>query len=99
MGMVLVAFINSIILTDKAIKNPVYHKADVLPVVSLAFPKQDANPTSSNPAMIKIIKFILSLFVCHKDQRWAREKILQMINNKELPDLGPDAAQAYLGDA
>jgi len=98
MGMVLVAFINNTILTDKAIKNPVYHKADVLPVVSLAFPKQDANPTSSNLAIIKIIKFILC-FCEHEDQYRNREKILQMINNTELPDLGPDPAQAYLGDA
>ncbi len=70
--MVLVAFINKIILADKAIKKPVYHQADVLPVVSLALPKQDANPTSSNPAMIKIIKFMLCFFAVQRSAMEAR---------------------------
>jgi hypothetical protein len=81
MGMVLVAFINNNMLIDKATKKPVYHHKDVLPVVSLAFPRQDAKATSSNPATIKIIKFILFVLL-HKAQVGKREEILQMINNE-----------------
>jgi hypothetical protein len=69
MGIVFVAFINSNMLIVNAIKKPVYHQTDVLPVVSLAFPKQDAKATSSNPARIKIKKFMLCLFVPCKYQQ------------------------------
>lgn len=80
-GMVFVAFINSNMLTDNVIKKPVYHQYDVAPVVSLAFPKQDAKATSSNPAITKIIKFI-PFVLSYKDQACMRGEILQMIKNK-----------------
>jgi hypothetical protein len=39
-------------------KNPPIHHADADPEVSFAFPKQVANPTSKNPAIINMIQFI-----------------------------------------
>ena len=57
-GSVCVAFIRSVILIESAIKNPVYHKIMVLPVAVFAFPRQNANPTSKRPAIIKIIQLI-----------------------------------------
>lgn len=53
------------ILILKQTKKPIIQKIEVFPEVSLALPKQDANPTSNNPAIIKRIQFI-SKRVCHK---------------------------------
>lgn len=58
-GNSLVAFTNKIILIVKQIKNPPYQSKEVLPEVSLAFPKQVAKPTSNKPAIISKIQFIL----------------------------------------
>ena len=75
-GSVCVAFIKSIILIDKVIKKPAYHKYISFPVASLAFPKQNANATSNRPAKIKIIKFmcllfkLLSMMIPAKNRRW-----------------------------
>lgn len=57
-GKVCVAFIKSNILMVKAIKNPAYHPYMVIPDVAFALPKQKANVTSNNPAIISIIQFI-----------------------------------------
>ncbi len=47
----------------KHTKNPPYQRKDIFPEVSLAFPKQVANPTSNKPAIISKIQFkIISVF-------------------------------------
>src|SRR3954471_523113 len=57
-GSVCVALINNNILMVNETKNPPYHRYISLPVVSFAFPKQEAKATSNNPAIIKMIQFI-----------------------------------------
>jgi hypothetical protein len=39
-------------------KKPAHHANAALPVLSFAFPRQDAKPTSNNPAMMSMIQFI-----------------------------------------
>lgn len=46
----------------KQTKNPTIQSVDSVPEVSLALPKQDANPTSNNPAITKSIQFIFYKF-------------------------------------
>jgi hypothetical protein len=58
MGKVCVTLYNKYILTVKHAKNPTIHHIDELPEVSLALPKQVANPTSKSPAIIKSIQFM-----------------------------------------
>jgi hypothetical protein len=62
MGSSFEAFISSSILTVRQIKNARYQKVAVAPVVSLAFPRQVANPTSNNPAMISKNQHIVTSF-------------------------------------
>ena len=62
MGSVCVAFTNKIILILSVTRNPAYHKYISIPALSLALPRQEANPTSNKPAIIKIIQFI---FLCN----------------------------------
>lgn len=47
---------------ERQTKKPVIHQADVVPVVSFAFPRQVAKPVSKNPAMINNIQFIENWF-------------------------------------
>lgn len=46
----------------KQTKKPTIHKAEVVPEVSFAFPKQDANPTSNSPPIINNNQFIIVTF-------------------------------------
>jgi hypothetical protein len=46
----------------RQIKKPAHHIKALLPDDSFALPKQAANPTSNNPAMIKIIQFMFLFF-------------------------------------
>ena len=46
-------------LMEREIKKPSIQKLEVVPVENLAFPRQNANPTSNKPAIIKINQFIL----------------------------------------
>ena len=57
MGNSLVTLTNKSMLMDKQNKNPTYHDHMVIPVVSLALPRQVAKATSNNPAMIRRIQF------------------------------------------
>lgn len=56
-GRVCVAFTSRTILQVNAKRNPAYHMYIVVPVVSFAFARHDANATSNNPATINIIQF------------------------------------------
>jgi hypothetical protein len=62
MGMVLVAFTSRIMLMLSATKKPAYHPYEAAPVVSFAFPKQEANATSNKPAITKRTKPIAEIF-------------------------------------
>ncbi len=68
----------------------------VLPVVSFAFPKQEAKATSNIPAIIRIIQFIL-FFGKGLDLGWWY--IYQMVKNERLNNFCPNPAQAVSGDA
>jgi hypothetical protein len=48
-------------LIVNATKKPAYHQYEAAPVVSFAFPKQEANATSNKPAIIKRIKPIFQI--------------------------------------
>lgn len=62
MGKVWVALTNKTILIINEIRKPAYHQYISFPLVSLAFPKQEAKATSNNPAIINSIQFIFSSF-------------------------------------
>lgn len=47
---------------DKLTKKPAIHIAEAVPVVSFAFARQVAKPTSKRPAMMSMIQFIVLLF-------------------------------------
>lgn len=61
-GKVCTALYNKNMLMDKQIKKPANHQVAVLPVVSLAFPRQAAKPASKIPAIIRRIQFIFQFF-------------------------------------
>ena len=58
-GKLCVAFISNPMLIQSAMTNPAYHTYITFPVVSFAFPRQNAKHTSNSPAIIKIIQFTL----------------------------------------
>jgi hypothetical protein len=62
-GKFCVAFINKVMLIISVTKKPAYHHIASVPLVSFAFPKQNAKATSNKPAMIKMIQFMF-LFFC-----------------------------------
>jgi hypothetical protein len=45
-------------LIERHTKKPTVHQTAVDPEFSFAFPRQVANPTSNNPAIINMIQFI-----------------------------------------
>ena len=45
-------------LMERQTKKPIYQRKEAFPVVSLAFPRQVAKPTSNNPAMMSKIQFM-----------------------------------------
>ena len=59
MGKVCVALYSKSILIVKQAKNPANQKVAVIPVLSLALPKQVAKPISKRPPIINKIQFIL----------------------------------------
>lgn len=58
MGKTCVALYNKTILIERLTKNPSNHKFEMVPEVSLAFPRQVAKPTSNSPAIRSKIQFI-----------------------------------------
>ena len=60
-GSVCVALYNNDILIERDKKKPSIQTVDVVPVVSLAFPRHEANPTSKKPATISMSQFIDNL--------------------------------------
>ena len=54
-----VALYNNSMLIERQTKNPAIHHVAVIPDVSLAFPRQDANPTSNKPAIINSIQLMV----------------------------------------
>jgi hypothetical protein len=61
MGKTWVALYSKTILIERHTKKPSIQYVDTIPLVSLALPKHDANPTSKNPAMTNKIQFIFIL--------------------------------------
>lgn len=57
-GKVCVALMSSSILMVREIRKPANQKYIVVPEVSFTFPRHEANATSNNPAIIKMIQFI-----------------------------------------
>lgn len=57
-GSVCVARYKRYMLKVRLIKKPASHQADVVPVVAFAFARQEVNPTSNRPAIIRIIQFM-----------------------------------------
>lgn len=62
-GKTCVALYNNNMLIERQTKNPTIQYVEIIPVVSLALPKQDANPTSKSPAIINKIQFIFFSFL------------------------------------
>jgi hypothetical protein len=52
------------ILMLMVIKKPTTHNTDVVPDVSFAFPKQVVKPTSNNPAIMRMIQFMIMICTC-----------------------------------
>jgi hypothetical protein len=69
---------SNVILIPKAIKNPAYYQYDTLPVLSFALPKQNANATSNNPAMIKLFCLLTT------NSRQLIHTIISVIHTKTL---------------
>ena len=59
MGKDKVARYSKYILMERQMKNPAIQNPEAVPDVSLALPKQVANPTSNKPAIISNIQFML----------------------------------------
>src|SRR6187431_1609268 len=62
MGKVCVALTYKTMLIVNETRKPAYHQYISLPLVSFAFPKQEAKATSNNPAIINSIQFIFLCF-------------------------------------
>ena len=58
MGKTCVTLYSKTILIERHAKKPSSHKFEIVPEVSLAFPRQVAKPTSKSPAMMSKIQFI-----------------------------------------
>ena len=58
-GIVLVAFVRSTILSTQSKAKAIYQNTAFVPVERLPLPRQNANPVSQSPAIIKIIQFII----------------------------------------
>jgi len=103
-GSVCVAFINRYMLIVRQNTKPVYQYVAIVPCVSLALPKQVANPTSNKPAMINITQFIVIAILentefvneCKVPLRPATG-IIQLIKN-ESAFARPYPAERYLGN-
>lgn len=57
-GSVCEAFTRRIILMVSDTTKPVYHSMASFPLLCLALPKQEANATSNNPAIIRMIQLM-----------------------------------------
>src|SRR5690606_36203380 len=90
---------NNTMLTVRQNKKPPYHQYTSVPAADLAFPKQEANATSNNPAMINITQFIF-LFFC-KDQQLNLNSILKMMKNSvsSSPKPAEVSSQAFKSEA
>lgn len=57
-GRVWVALYRRAILMAREARKPISHQVAVVPVENFALPRQNAKPTSNNPAIIRISQFI-----------------------------------------
>ncbi len=77
-GNVCVALYSKNMLILRQTKNPPIQYVEATPVVSLALPRQEAKPTSNNPAIISRIQFMTLMFNARKGTTLRQGKVLQI---------------------